>query len=185
MTLILLAFLSACSDDNSGEVFSKENAPWPMDSATVFLFRTSGDNNGRDGKGVLAISTDAATACKDIRNGIPAFGSGIWFELEYFTGRTVGSAAPAWDGLYVSGDATSTDSQASRSLTVSGWHEGFSYTFAGTDAWMDVNHGSRDRFAGEFSTQWWTGKFDAQNCESGGGSTSTSDEDEDSGDPGT
>jgi len=182
MNVLFMVFLSGCGDSSSGEVFSTENAPWSMDGASVFLFTKSNDNNGRDGSGVLAISTEPITACKDVAEGPPTFGSGLWFEVTYFTGRTIGSAAPAWDGLYVTGDATSTDSPASRSLTVAGWHEGFSYTFAGTDAWMEVKHGAQDRFAGEFSTQWWSGKFDAQVCESkpsGGGQ-----DNEDTGDTG-
>ena len=168
MNILILAILSGCGSSSSGEVFSGEDAPWSMDSARVFLFSKSDGNNGRDGSGVLAISTDPVTACKDVRNGPPAFGSGLWFEVSYFTGRAIGSAAPAWDGLYVSGDATATDSPASRSLSVAGWHEGFSYSFTGTDAWLEVTQGAQDQFVGEFSTEWWSGKFDAEVCEGGG-----------------
>ena len=167
MTLSLLIFLAACGGDKSGEVFTRENAPWSMDSARVFLFKSSGDNNGREGSGVLAITTSASTGCKDIRGGVPEFGSGLWFVLSYFTGRSIGSASPAWDGLYVAGEGTATDTPASRSLMISGWHEGFQYDFSATDAWLDVKYGSRDRFAGDFSTQWWSGTFDAQVCEGG------------------
>ena len=175
MTLFLLAMIAACGGDSSGEVFTRENVPWSMDSARVFLFKASGENDGREGAGVLAVSTSPGTACNDIRRGIPEFGSGLWFELAYFTGRSLGAAPPAWDGLYVSGEGTSTDTPASRRLTISGWHEGFQYSFTGTDAWIDVKYGSRDRFSGDFSTQWWTGTFDAQVCE-GGGSSGSDDE---------
>ena len=74
---------------------------------------------------------------------------------------------PLGMGLYVAGEGTSTDTLASRGLTISGWHEGFQYDFSGTDAWLDVKYGSRDRFAGDFSTQWWSGTFDAEVCEAG------------------
>jgi hypothetical protein len=186
MNLLVLAFLTGCGNNKSGEVFSAENAPWSMDGANVFLFTKSDANNGREGTGVLAISTESVTACKDVRAGVPSFGSGLWFEVRYFTGRAIGSAAPAWDGLYVTGDATATDSPASRSLTVAGWHEGFSYTFSGPDAWMEVKHGAQDRFAGEFSTQWWSGKFDAQVCEGAGtGNGPDNGDDGDTGDTGS
>ena len=186
MTVLLFASLFACGSSSSGEVYTRENAPWSMDSARIFLFKSSGENNGREGSGVLAISTSSGTVCNDIRGGIPEFGSGLWFELAYFTGRSVGAASPAWDGLYVSGEGSSTDSPASRNLTISGWHEGFQYSFSGTDAWIDVKYGSRDRFAGEFSTQWWSGTFDAQVCEGGGGRSNDDDggveEEDDTGD---
>ena len=69
---------------------------------------------------------------------------------------------------------------------ISGWHEGFQYDFSGTDAWIDVKYGSRDRFAGDFSTQWWSGTFDAQVCEGGrtdaGSGGNDESEDEDTGD---
>ncbi len=181
MSLFFFALLAACGDDGNGEVFSKENAPWSMNGADVFLFKPARDNDGNQGAGVLAIGTSSSLTCGTIGDTMPNVGSGLWFEFGYQTGRSSGSASPAWNGLYVSGEGVSTETNAERTLTVSGWHKGFGYSFTGTDAWLDVTDGSQNRFAGEFSTQWWNGSFSANRCDDVQSST---DDDEQSGDTG-
>ena len=165
MSILLLSFLAACSDGGSGEVTTSDDAPWDMNGASAFLFIPGADNSGRSGTGVLAISTESGHGCADVASTPPVSGSGLWFEVEYFTGRSEGAASPAWDGLYAAGIATSADTGASRSLSVGGWHKGFVYAFEGTDAWLDVSQGAQDKFIGSFSTDWWKGEFDAEVCE--------------------
>jgi hypothetical protein len=167
MTLFLLSIFVGCADNGTGEVTTSGDAPWDMNGASAFLFTPGPDNDGRQGVGVLAISTDGSHACADVRDGAPAGGSGLWFDIGYFTGRAPGAASPAWDGLYASGLATATDSSASRTLDVAGWHKGFVYTFAGTDAWLEISQGAQDKFIGRFATEWWKGDFNAKVCEGG------------------
>ena len=169
MSMIFLALLAACGNDGGGDVFSKENAPWSMNAASVFLFKPARENDGNQGTGVLAIGTSALLACNTLDDSMPTSGSGLWFEIGYQTGRSPGSASPAWNGLYVSGEGVSTQTSAARTLRISGWHKGFSYSFTGTDAWLDVTDGAQNRFVGDFSTQWWSGKFSATRCEESGG----------------
>ena len=164
MIALIATTLLGCSGNGSGSVTSEVDAPWSMDEAVVFLFTPGADNNGRSGMGVLAISTDPSHGCKDVRSGPPAGGSGLWFTVQYDTGRSEGAASPAWDGLYATGDVTSVDEKASRGLTVSGWHQGFVYGFEGADSWLSVTHGSQNRFQGRFATRWWSGEFDAEYC---------------------
>jgi len=165
MISIFLTVLLGCSDSGSGEVTTASDAPWDMNGAASFLFTPDPDNDGRSGKGTLAISTDAKHDCGAVRDGPPAGASGLLFSLEYFTGRSTGAASPSWDGLYAAGIASAVGSSAYRGLTVGGWHSGFEYSFEGTDAWVDVADGSKDKFVGTFSTEWWTGQFNAKVCE--------------------
>ena len=163
--VLFVALLSGCAKNGTGEVVSSEDAPWSMDMATAFLFTPGGENDGSQGTGVLAISTDGALACADVVDGPPAKDSGLWFRVSYFTGRNAGSSPPAWNGLYATGTATSIESTATRSLSLGGWHKGFDYDFSDEDAWLEVTRGSQDQFAGSFSNEWWSGEFRAQVCE--------------------
>ena len=165
MNVFILALLSGCAENGTGEVVSSEDAPWSMDLAAAFLFTPGGENDGAQGSGVLAISTNGALGCADVVDGPPSQDSGLWFQVAYFTGRTSGSSPPAWNGLYASGTATAIDSTATRSLTIGGWHKGFEYDFTNEDAWLEVSQGSQDRFAGSFSNDWWSGEFRARVCE--------------------
>ena len=169
--------LIGCGDNGSGEVTTASDAPWDMNAATAFLFTPDPDNSGREGSGTLSISTDGSHKCADVRSGPPTGGSGLLFRLEYFTGRSAGAASPAWDGLYAAGMATSATSSAYRSLEIGGWHRGFVYSFEGTDAWLEVSDGSKDKFVGSFSTEWWSGEFDAKMCEDAGSSDEQDDDD--------
>ena len=184
MSIIYFALLTGCGNDGGGEVFSKENAPWSMNSAGSFLFKPARENDGNQGTGILAIGTSASLSCSTLGNSMPNSGSGLWFEIGYVTGRSAGSASPAWNGLYVSGEGVSTQTNAARTLVVSGWHKGFSYSFTGTDAWLDVTDGAQNRFVGDFSTQWWTGKFSATRCEDVSSDTDDDSESSDTGDSG-
>ena len=165
MISIVLAMLMGCSDDGMGEVNTSADAPWDMNGAAAFLFTPNPENNGRVGSGTLSISTDSGHDCASVRGGPPTGASGLLFTLTYFTGRSAGSASPAWDGLYAAGTATSTTTEAYRSLAVGGWHKGFEYAFEDSDAWIDVSDGSKDKFVGSFSTEWWDGTFRAKMCE--------------------
>jgi len=165
MNVFLLVLLSGCAENGTGEVVSSEDAPWSMDMATAFLFTPGGENDGAQGRGVLAISTSGTLECAGVVEGPPAEGSGLWFEVSYVTGRSPGSSPPAWDGLYSVGTAAALQSTATRSLTVGGWHKGYEYDFANEDAWLEVSLGSQDRFAGSFSNEWWSGDFRAEFCE--------------------
>jgi hypothetical protein len=165
MRSFLVLFLVGCTNQGSGEVTTLDHAPWDMNGASAFLFTPASDNNGREGSGIFVISTDPSHQCSDVVNGTPTGGSGLRFDLAYFTGREVGKASPAWDGLYAAGLASDLDSAAFRTLAVGGWYKGFAYSFEGTDAWLDISQGSQDRFIGGFVTEWWRGDFDAEVCE--------------------
>ena len=164
MILLFLSGFFGCSSEGLGSVTSADDAPWSMNDAVTFLFTPGHDNNGRRGSAVLAISTDAGHGCTDVETGPPAGGSGLWFVVGYDTGRSEGAASPAWDGLYASGDVKAEASDASRSLTFNGWHQGFVYSFENSDSWLNVSHGSQNKFQGRFSTDWWSGEFDAEVC---------------------
>ena len=41
---------------------------------------------------------------------------------------------------------TAEASDASRSLTFNGWHQGFVYSFENSDSWLNVSHGSQNKF---------------------------------------
>lgn len=165
MNVLILALLSGCAKTGTGEVVSSDDAPWSMDMAAAFLFTPGGENDGAQGSGVLAISTNGALGCADVVDGPPSQDSGLWFRVAYFTGRTAGSSPPAWNGLYAAGTATAIESAATRSLTIGGWHKGFEYDFTNEDAWLEVSQGSQDQFAGSFSNEWWSGEFRARVCE--------------------
>lgn len=165
MNLFLLVLLSGCSQSGMGEIVSSEDAPWSMDMAAAFLFTPGGENDGAQGKGVLAVSTNGSLTCADVVDGAPSQDSGLWFEVTYFTGRSSGSSPPAWNGLYAAGTAAAIESTATRSLDVGGWHKGFEYDFTNEDAWLEVSLGSQDRFAGSFSNEWWSGEFRAEVCD--------------------
>ena len=164
MIVLFLSGLFGCASESAGSITTASDAPWNMNDAVTFLFTPGPNNSGRVGSGVLAISTDSGHGCGDVASGPPAGGSGLWFELGYDTGRSEGAASPAWDGLYASGEVKAENAAASRSLSVSGWHQGFVYSFEGSDAWLNVSHGSQDQFEGRFSTNWWSGEFDADVC---------------------
>lgn len=165
MNVLILAMLSGCAENGTGEVVSADDAPWSMDMASAFLFTPGGENDGAQGKGVLAVGTNGALGCKDVVDGPPSQDSGLWFEVRYFTGRDPGSSPPAWNGLYSAGTAEAIESTATRSLTMGGWHKGFEYDFTNESAWLEVSLGSQDRFAGSFANEWWSGEFRAQVCE--------------------
>ena len=164
MIAFLVSTFLGCSGDGLGSVTTADDAPWSMNDAVTFLFTPGPDNNGRVGTGVLAISTDASHDCGDVETGPPSAGSGLWFEVGYDTGRSEGAASPAWDGLYASGEVRAEATDASRSLSFNGWHQGFVYSFENSDAWLNVSHGSQNKFQGRFATDWWSGEFDAKVC---------------------
>ena len=177
MIVLFLTGFFGCSSDGLGSVTSADNAPWSMNDAVTFLFTPGPNNNGRVGTGVLAISTDESHACEDVMAGPPSAGSGLWFEVGYDTGRSEGAASPAWDGLYASGVVKAEASDASRFLSFNGWHQGFVYSFENSDAWLNVGHGSQNQFEGQFSTDWWSGEFDAEVCPKASDPSESDDED--------
>ncbi len=180
MKLFFLAMMVGCTDSGTGEVISMENAPWSMDGASSFLFRPGPSNDGEQGYGTLTIATNAAITCDTLQDGASLQDSGMSFEVGYFTGRTPGSSPPAWNGLYATGMANATESDAFRTLSVGGWHQGFEYTFSGQDAWLEVTRGAQDQFAGSFATQWWSGEFDAAVCDKERPDSTSSDDDSES-----
>jgi len=165
MKLFLMAIAAGCASSGSGDVVSVDNAPWSMNGASMFLFTPGPDNDGEDGYGTLTIATNGNVNCAMVAGSDSLLDSGLTFEVGYFTGRKPGSSPPAWNGLYATGETNASEAVAHRTLVVGGWHQGFEYTFAAQDAWVEVTRGSQGQFAGRFATQWWSGDFDAQYCE--------------------
>jgi hypothetical protein len=169
-SLAVLPF-AACHKGNSIE--TRGDPPFEIASARSVLWAQDPETSSEEGEAALVISDDemgceAITAQNmyyDIEE-VMLEGQGLMFVLEY---DSWGSAEQPldWEGLWMTGYGMG--GGAERMMYPLAFSDGFLYFLGGyygigDSSWLRIDTWAEDGVRGSYSTEYWSGNFDAQNC---------------------
>lgn len=168
--MMLLTVLAACSNkapDNSAD------APFEIGALKSQIWIIDPDTDEEDGAGFLILSTEELS-CSDVSaagddlDELVLEGEGLLFMLEYGSWGD-SEHGQDWTGLWMGGYAYSA-TRGGRQLLSLAFSDSFLYFisgyyswYGGSGTWLDVT-GDTDGLQGSYTTDYWSGEFDAISC---------------------
>jgi len=171
--LALLAAISTGCTDGRGSIHTTGDPPFDISKARSVLWAQDPDTDEYEGMAALVISEQAmdceALTTRNLYNNLDQLmfeGQGLMFLIEYDSWGN--DAQPQdFEGLWMSGYAYGQGGE--RSMFPMAFSDGFLYFLGGwygmgSTSWLDIVAYASGGVSGNYSTEYWSGDFHAENC---------------------